>query len=150
MKTENDQKDKQELLLELLGTGYNVMIHVETKSPNKGERLGVVIPSHLYDKGPVGFEIGYNMLKPIPDLEVTDDGVSCSLSFGGSNYGCFFPWDKILAFSGEAFAKMAEADKIRMRAALDASKPKSKPEAIEFESRPELKDTKVPWLKIVK
>jgi hypothetical protein len=141
--TDIEQKDKQELLLALLETGYNVMMHVETKSSDKVERLGVVIPKHLYDKGSVGFEIGYNMPRSIPDLEVTDDGVSCSLSFGGVNEYCFFPWNKIMAFSGDAFSKMAESEKIKMRAALNESKP-------EVESKPEFKDTKVPWLKIVK
>ena len=157
--TKLSKEDKQDILNALLGTGDNVMMYIDTSEPLTSERLGLVIPKHLSNKGPVPFEIGYNLSKPIPDLEVTDDGVSCSLSFSGRNQYCFFPWKSILGFGGNAFQSMSESEVIKLKESLADRKERpvkteTEPKPIKTDTTPvdksKFKDTKVPWLTVVK
>ena len=48
---------------------------------------GVKLPDSLMQAGePVGINIGMKMAIPIPDLEITDDGISATLSFNRSPF----------------------------------------------------------------
>jgi hypothetical protein len=56
---------------------------------------GVVVPDYLQGKPELCLEIGYNMVKPIPDLELRAAGISATLSFHGEAFKCWIPWDAI-------------------------------------------------------
>jgi hypothetical protein len=51
-------------------------------------------PAHHFD-GTV-LEYGYSLAKPLPDLEVTDAGISATLSFGGQSTKTFVPWAAVV------------------------------------------------------
>ena len=53
---------------------------------------GVVLPEHLTEQVPVMLQIGLNLLNPIPDLEVTDEGWSGTLSFNRQPFHVTVPW----------------------------------------------------------
>jgi hypothetical protein len=40
------------------------------------------------------------MPKPIPDLNVDEEGISCTLSFSNSPHYCFLPWGAVYALIG--------------------------------------------------
>ena len=46
----------------------------------------------------VTFEYGLDMLIPIPDLKVTDEGISATLSFNRTPYTTFVPWEAVVRF----------------------------------------------------
>lgn len=46
-------------------------------------------------------QIGLNMPVPIPDLNLDEGGVSCTLSFNRSPFYCHVPWKAIYALVGE-------------------------------------------------
>lgn len=52
---------------------------------------GVVVPpAH---KGKPNLNLNFDWDFQIPDFEVTEDGISASLSFGGRDFWCNIPWD---------------------------------------------------------
>ena len=84
-------------LHELLETGLSVLLEIDTTLP------GVIIPKNLKHNPTVRLEIGYNLGIPIPDLELNDDGVNCTLTFKkGMTFACFLPWACIIGYSGDA------------------------------------------------
>ncbi|MCC6751413.1 MAG: hypothetical protein IT371_27425 [Deltaproteobacteria bacterium] len=61
---------------------------------------GVKLPEPLMQaREPVGIHVGWRMAIPVPDLEVTDDGISGTLSFNRSPFPCAFPWASIIQLS---------------------------------------------------
>ena len=41
-------------------------------------------------------EYGHSMAKPIPDLEISDAGISATLSFANKSHKTFVPWEAIV------------------------------------------------------
>lgn len=92
---------------------------------------GVDVPMGAADGPAIEFHLGYAMEVPIPDLSVTDQGISATLSFGRTPHTVQFPWNSIVAmhpvflpdgedmpimqFAGEAGALVQKA--------LEAAKP---------------------------
>lgn len=60
---------------------------------------GVVLPAHLRGKESVVLEFGRHMPLPIPDLQVTDAGISGTLSFSLTcgTFAVFVPWQAVWA-----------------------------------------------------
>jgi hypothetical protein len=54
-----------------------------------------LIPNHLKPKPRCVFQYGTGLLVPTHDLEVTDEGLMCSLNFGGRPQPTFVPWGAI-------------------------------------------------------
>ena len=48
---------------------------------------------------PVPIHIGYNMVIPIPDLEVDDLQIAGTLSFDRAPFHCVFPWSSVMQVS---------------------------------------------------
>jgi hypothetical protein len=44
---------------------------------------------------------GLDMAKPIPDLEITDEGIRATLSFSCEPCKTFVPWDAVAAIEGD-------------------------------------------------
>ena len=60
---------------------------------------GVVLPPHLRDRLHVVLNYELDPVVPIPDLEVTAEGVRAMLSFGRQPFATFVPWTAVLAMA---------------------------------------------------
>lgn len=89
---------KKEVVLNLLRDSA-VFIHLDPR------RQGVVVPQHLIQRSHLVLHIGLNMHVPINDLEVTDAGISCTLSFDRKPTFCHLPWSSIFALVTENDAR---------------------------------------------
>jgi hypothetical protein len=69
---------------------------------------GVVLPPHLLDQPHVLLQYELEPVVPIPDLEVTAEGVRATLSFGREPFATFVPWSAVLAM-GPMHAERVEA-----------------------------------------
>ena len=103
------------------------------------------IPSHLKSESFVALQYGYNMPVPIRDLDISDQGISATLSFGTGPHWTFVPWDAVFAMSdGEQALSIWEecvpADFPRMA----SPPPDTKPTPIPSSAK------KPPTLKLVK
>lgn len=85
---------KKEQLQRLLKHG-SVFVHLDPR------RDGVVVPSWLATKPQLVLQLGLNFAIPIPDLEVDDVGVRCTLSFNRAPYLCELPWSAVYALVAE-------------------------------------------------
>jgi len=56
---------------------------------------GLELPSMCQDT-PTALEYGYDMPNPIPDLEITEEGVSATLSFKQTPIKTFVPWGAVV------------------------------------------------------
>lgn len=85
---------KKDVMIALLAES-NVFVHLDPRRP------GVIVPKWLQNQPELILQLGLNMPIPIPDLEVEDDGVSCTLSFSRTPFWCKLPWSAIFAIVGE-------------------------------------------------
>lgn len=89
-----DPPSKQDQLLKLLDRG-SVFVHLDPR------REGVVVPEWLSHKPQLVLQLGRNFAIPIPDLEIDDTGVYCTLSFNRSPFHCSLPWSAVYALVAE-------------------------------------------------
>jgi len=73
----------------------SVFIHLDPRS----ERVHV--PAWFKRQAQLVLQIGLNMPIPIPDLNLDDEGISCTLSFNRSPHYCRLPWASVFALVGE-------------------------------------------------
>jgi hypothetical protein len=85
------KKEVADALLE----GPSVYVHLDPRCDT------VVVPKWLGTQSQLVLQVGLNMAVTIPDLEVGDDGITCTLSFNRSPFWCFLPWVAIYALVGE-------------------------------------------------
>jgi stringent starvation protein B len=85
---------KKEVALLLL-KGPSVYVHLDPR------KKGVVVPRGFAGQSQLVLQVGLDMAIPIPDLEVTDDGLSCTLSFARTPVWCSVPWTAVYALVGE-------------------------------------------------
>jgi hypothetical protein len=85
---------KKDVLEALLGES-NVFLHLDPR------REGVVVPKWFQNQPELVLQLGLRMPVPIPDLEIDDEGVSCTLSFNRSPFWCCVPWRAIFAVVSE-------------------------------------------------
>lgn len=105
-----ERPDRRLAVEELLRRGY-VCVYVNCDAD------GVDVPTGLRGHPSlVMFHIGYDMPTPIPDLEIDDLGIRCTLRFGDSFHYCEFPWGAVhgafLAATGEGTAWIRGRDEI--------------------------------------
>jgi stringent starvation protein B len=79
---------KREVLERLLGQGM-VMVYLDARRP------GVRVPPALRDDAQLRLNLSYRFSSH--DLAVSDEMVSCTLSFSGQPYYCELPVDAIFA-----------------------------------------------------
>jgi stringent starvation protein B len=84
---------KKETLLAWLARGVT-MVHLDAR------RAGVVVPPQYADDAHLRLNLSYRY--PIPDLEVGDESVQATLSFGGRPFHCVMPWDSIFGITSQA------------------------------------------------
>jgi stringent starvation protein B len=85
---------KQAVALDLLER-TSVFVHLDPRRP------GVLVPQGFLKQPQLVLQIGLNMAIAIPDLDVGDDGISCTLSFNKRAHFCRLPWSAIYALIGE-------------------------------------------------
>ncbi len=85
---------KKDVALALLERA-SVFVHLDPRGD------GVVVPAWLKKQPQLVLQIGLNMAVKIPDLEVVDDAVSCTLSFSRRPHFCYVPWGSVYALVGE-------------------------------------------------
>ncbi len=83
---------KKELLLNLLDK-TSVRIHLDARQET------VLVPKHLKTNPQLILQLGANV--PIRDLDVGDDDVRCTLSFGRSDFYCVIPYRAVFAMVTE-------------------------------------------------
>lgn len=86
--------DKTEVANQLLRNG-SLFVHMDPRVE------GVQVPSWLRHQAQLVLQVGLDMPIPIPDLEVTKDGVWGTLSFSHTPFTCFMPWEAVYALVGE-------------------------------------------------
>jgi stringent starvation protein B len=89
-----DTPSKKDQLLKLLDRG-SVFVHLDPR------REGVTVPPWFCHKPQLVLQLGRNFAIPIPDLEIDEYGVSCTLSFNRTPFHCMLPWDAIYALVAE-------------------------------------------------
>jgi hypothetical protein len=87
-------QDKKAVALDLLTRG-DMYIHLDPRP------LGVSVPLHLRKQPELVLQVGLNMAVAIPDLQVEDEGIVCTLSFNRRPWYCRLPWEAIYALVPE-------------------------------------------------
>lgn len=85
---------KKEVALALLESS-SVFIHLDPRDED------VRVPAWYKRQPRLVLQIGLNMPVPIPDLNLDEDSVSCTLSFNRSPHFCRIPWSAVFALVGE-------------------------------------------------
>lgn len=85
---------KKDVALALLEKS-SMFVHLDPR----GER--VLVPNWFRKQPQLVLQVGLNMAIPIPDLQVDDEGLSCTLSFNRSPHYCVVPWSSVYALVGE-------------------------------------------------
>ncbi|MBM4376576.1 MAG: hypothetical protein FJ095_15950 [Deltaproteobacteria bacterium] len=96
---------KKDVMLALL-EGPSVYVHLDPR------REGVVVPKWFMNQPQLVLQVGLNMAVRIPDLDVNEDGVSCTLSFNRSPFWCHLPWSAVYGLVGEDSRGMVWPDDV--------------------------------------
>jgi stringent starvation protein B len=80
---------------ELLEDGP-VLIHVDARHE------GVAVPDRLRDDAKLVLRFGFGLSPAIQDLELDDETISGTLTFGGVPFHCVLPWPSVYAAVSEA------------------------------------------------
>jgi stringent starvation protein B len=121
---------KRDVALALLESS-TLYLHLD---PRHGE---VKVPPWFKKQPQLVLQVGLNMPVPIPDLNLDDDGVSCTLSFNRSPHFCYVPWAAIYALVGEDGRGMVWPDDVppevaaQMHAQPTEPKPRARLHAVE-------------------
>lgn len=73
----------------------SVFIHLDPR------REDVRVPAWFKKQPQLVLQVGLNMAVRIPDLDVGDEAVSCTLSFSRSPFFCYMPWSSVFALVSE-------------------------------------------------
>jgi stringent starvation protein B len=119
---------KKEVALALLEREPSVYIHLDPRRP------GVQVPKWFTNQPQLTLQVGLNMPIPIRDLEVGDEGISCTLSFQRSPFWCRMPWHAVWAIVGESQRGMVWPEDVppevvaqQQKAAAAPQKPAKRP-----------------------
>jgi stringent starvation protein B len=96
---------KKAVALDLLER-TSVFVHLDPRRPS------VIVPQGFLKQPQLVLQIGLNMAISIPDLDVTDEGITCTLSFNKRPHFCSLPWSSIYALIGEQGGGMVWPDDV--------------------------------------
>jgi stringent starvation protein B len=108
---------KKEVALALLERA-SVFVHLDPRG------AGVVVPLHFKRQPRLVLQVGLNMVVPIPDLRLDDEGLSCTLSFNRTPFHCIVPWTSVFALIGEDARGMVWPDDVPQEIAREMTPPK--------------------------
>jgi hypothetical protein len=106
---------KKDVALALLEQA-SVFVHLDPRTDK------VFVPPWFKRQPQLVLQIGLNMAIPIPDLEVDDVGLSCTLSFNRSPHKCQIPWSAVFALVGDNGRGMVWPDDVPPEVAAEAEK----------------------------
>jgi stringent starvation protein B len=86
---------KREVATQLLEQGA-ILVHVDPRRP------GVSVPPAFATDPKLVLRFGYDLTPSIADLDVGEDGLCGTLSFGGRPHHCILPWAAVYAVVSEA------------------------------------------------
>lgn len=120
---------KKDVAMALL-QGPSLFVHLDPR------KEGVTVPSQFTRQSQLVLQLGMNLAVQIPDLDVDDEGISCTLSFNRQPFWCHLPWPAVYALVGEdgrgmiwpesVPAELATEPKRPTLRAVDSKKPKKK------------------------
>ena len=87
---DSERPSKKDAFLALMRAGW-ASLHLDARSP------GVVVPAPFSSQAHLVLQYGRNMPIPIADLEVTEAGVSATLSFSRVSHRTYIPWHAVYA-----------------------------------------------------
>lgn len=96
---------KKDVALALLEQA-TVLVHLDPRGDQ------VLVPPWFKRQPQLVLQIGLNMPKPIPDLNVDDEGISCTLSFSNTPHYCKLPWASVYALIGASGRGMVWPDDV--------------------------------------
>lgn len=115
---------KKDVALALLERA-SVFVHLDPRAEN------VVVPPWLKKQPQLVLQIGLNMAVKIPDLEVGEEAVCCTLSFSRRPHHCYVPWGAVYALVGEDGRGMVWPEdipaEVSSQAQLSPAKPTVRP-----------------------
>ena len=85
---------KREFAIALLEES-SVFIHLDPR------RDGVVVPGWLKRQPQLVLQVGLNMAVRIPDLDIGEEAICCTLSFNRSAFFCRLPWPAVFGLVGD-------------------------------------------------
>lgn len=139
---------KKEVALALLESS-SVFVHLDPR------REGVIVPRWFAGQPQLVLQIGLNLVVPIPDLTVDDEGVSCTLSFSRTPFWCKLPWSAVYALVDENHRGMVWPNDVPPEVAAQAqqaqqreAKGEARGEAREKSAEPAEKPGKKPRTKL--
>jgi hypothetical protein len=86
--------NKREVMLALLAE-TSVFVHLDPRGS------AVRVPPWFKNQPQLVLQIGLNMAVQIPDLDVGEHGISCTLSFSRRPFFCSIPWGSIFGLVGD-------------------------------------------------
>lgn len=96
---------KKDVALALLDGAPTVFLHLDARKD------GVRVPDHLKDRAQLILRVGYSLTPPI-NINVDDEGITCTLSFNRSLFSCVLPWNAIFGMVGDDGRAMLWPDDI--------------------------------------
>lgn len=85
---------KREVVSRLLGDGP-ILIHLDAR------KEGVAVPASLADDPRLVLRFGYGLTPAIADLDIGEEALAGTLSFGGVPHRCVLPWPAVYAVVSE-------------------------------------------------
>ena len=85
---------KRAVVRRLMGEGP-ILVQVDAR------REGVSVPERLRDDPRLVLRFGYDLTPAIADLDIGDEGLAGTLSFGGVPHRCVLPWPSVYAVVSE-------------------------------------------------
>ncbi len=109
---------KKDVALALLEQA-SMYIHLDPRAE------AVQVPAWFKKQPQLVLQVGLNMAVPIPDLNVDERGLSCTLSFNRAPFFCMIPWPAVFALVGENGRAMVWAEDVPAEVAAQAQAQKA-------------------------
>jgi stringent starvation protein B len=94
----------------------SVFIHLDPRSPT------VRVPPWFKNQAQLVLQVGLNMAVPIPDLDVGEEGIKCTLSFNRRPFFCSIPWKSVFGLVREGGPGLVWPDDVPVEVAAQAQK----------------------------
>lgn len=107
---------KPDVALLLLQSQSSVYVHLDPRGPD------VAVPAWFKKQPQLVLQVGMNMAVPIPDLNVGQAALSCTLSFNRRPEFCRIPWEAVYGLVGEDGRGMIWPDSIPPEVSSAAAK----------------------------
>jgi stringent starvation protein B len=105
---------KRDVAMALIQTAASVYVHLDPRA------LAVRVPTSLKNQPQLVLQVGMNLAVAIPDLDIGEDALSCTLSFNRRPEFCWIPWTAIFGLVGDDGRGMIWPDSVPSEVATAA------------------------------